>query len=327
LSRIWIRIGQQPVFRRSTRPAFQLQRAALALVLGLLLLGCGPAAPLREVKAPRSITVRIGSTNFSEQLVLAELYGQALGAKGFRIDRQPSMGSRENVEPALEAGRIDLYVEYLATMLAFVTRGADRGSPDPGDTHRRLVEALRPRGIAPLNYSPAVNTNGFVVTRATADRYELGRLSDLTPIANQLTFGGPPECPVRPFCLPGLQQTYGISFRQFRILDTGGPQTVAALENGQIDVGLLFTTDPVIQAKQLSLLADDRNLQLADNVTPVVRADLLSSAPPEFATTVNGVSARLTTAELTGLNAQVQLEGQKPDAAAAAWLRVHELLR
>ena len=108
------------------------------------MLGCGPAAPLREVRQPKAITVRIGSTNFSEQLVLAELYGQALGAKGFRIERHPSLGSRENVEPALEAGRIDLYAEYLATMLAFVTRGADRGSPDPAATHRRLVEALGP---------------------------------------------------------------------------------------------------------------------------------------------------------------------------------------
>jgi osmoprotectant transport system substrate-binding protein len=296
-------------------------------VLLALVLGCGPTAPLREVKSPKSITVRVGSTNFSEQLILAEVYGQALAGKGFRVERHPSLGSRENVEPALEAGRIDFYVEYLATMLAFVTRGADRGSPDPADTHRRLVGALRPLGIAPLNYAPAVNTNGFAVTRATAERYYLSRMSDLTPVANQLTFGGPPECPARPFCLPGLQQTYGITFREFRILDTGGPLTVAALESGQVDVGLLFTTDPLIQVKRFILLADDRNLQLADNVTPVVRADLLSGAPPELAATVNEVSARLTTTELTDLNAQVQLEGQKPEDAAAAWLRKHDLLR
>ena len=298
----------------------------LALLAVLLVAACGPVEAIRESRRPLP-PVKIGSTNFGEQLILAEVYGQALEAKGFRIERQLNLGSREAVEPALEAGRIDLYVEYLATMLAFVTRGSQLGSSDADATHRQLAGALEPLGISVLTYAPAVNTNGFVVTRATADRYLLSKLSDLTPVAERLTFGGPPECPVRPFCLVGLQQTYGITFRGFRILDTGGPQTVAALESGQIDVGLLFTTDPVIQARQLILLADDRNLQLADNVAPVVRTDLLNRAPPEFSATLNEVSGRLTTSELTALNGRVILEGQSPGEAAGAWLQVQGLAR
>ena len=165
------------------------------------------------------------------------------------------------------------------------------------------------------------------MTGATAERYGLSKLSDLAPLADQLSLGGPPECPVRPFCLPGLRQTYGLTFRAFRIYDVGGPQTVAALESGQVDVALLFTTDPLISARSFVLLADDRQLQLADNVAPVVRMDLLRKAPPDFRSTLDAVSAKLTTAELTRLNAQVALEGKAARDTARAWLQDNALLR
>ena len=186
----------------------------------------------------------------------------------------------------LESGRMDLYPEYLATMLAFVTRGADLGSSDAEATYQHLGDALKPLGITPLAYAPARNTNGFVVTAATAERYHLTKLSDLVPVSQSLVLGGPPECPVRPFCLPGLRQTYGINFfKDFRPLDAGGPLTVAALESGQVQVALLFTTNPIIAAGQFVLLEDDRNLQLADNVVPVARTDVLNKAPADFRTT------------------------------------------
>lgn len=310
--------------KRMFSPIVRLCLLILALVA---LAGCLPpgatSAPAREAKP----TVRVGSTNFNEQIVLAELYAQALEENGYRIERRLNLGSRESVEPALESGQIHLYPEYLATMLAFVTRGADRGSSDADATHRRLHEVLRPQGIAVLEYAPAVNTNGFVVTRATADKYRLAKLSDLAPVASQLVLGASPECPVRPFCIPGLRQVYGITFKDFRILDPGGPLTVGALESGLIDVGVLFTTDPLISAKSFVLLADDQNLQLADNVAPVVRADFLGRAPADFQPTLNAVSAQLTTAELTQLNARVALERQAPHDAADAWLRAKGLAK
>ena len=292
--------------------------ATLSLVALLVVaLACARAGPSTGGKA----TVRVGSTNFGEQVILAELYAQTLEANGYRIERRLNLGSREIVEPALESGQIDLYAEYLATMLAFVTKGEAKGSADPAATRAALQEALTPRGITVLDYAPAVDTNGLVVTRATADRYRLAKVSDLAPVGEQLVLGGPPECPQRPFCLPGYQETYGITFKDFRPLDTGGPITVAALEGSQIDVAVLFTTDAAIASRGLVLLADDRQLQLADNVAPVVRNDLLSKAGDDFRPLVNAVSARLTTEELTALNKQVGVDRKEPRDVAAAWLR------
>jgi osmoprotectant transport system substrate-binding protein len=299
-------------------------RAVSLLTLALTaaaLVACSPRYFANQSGRTVKPTITVGSTNFSEQVILAELYAQALEGNGYRIERRLNLGSREAVEPALVSGRIDLYPEYLATLLAFVTGGADRGSPDPAATYGSLRQALEPLGISVLDYAPAVNTNGFVVTRSTAEKYQLAKLSDLAPVAPQLVLGGPPECPLRPFCLTGLRATYGIDFKDFRVLDTGGPLTVAALEGGQVDVALLFSTDPLIRSKQFVLLADDRSLQLADNVAPVVRTDLLNRAPADFQTLLNGVSAKLTTDELTRLNAQVVVEGQQPKNVAEAWLR------
>jgi osmoprotectant transport system substrate-binding protein len=306
--------------------AVRIRRVVLLVALLLLLAGCF-APESFGVGRPQKPTVKIGSTNFSEQQLLAELYGVALEGAGYRVERQLGLGSRETVEPALESGRMDLYAEYLATLLAFVTGDPGRGSADPSATYQTLQTVLEPRGIAALSYAPAANTNGLVVTRPTAQRYGLAKISDLVPIAERLVLGGPPECPVRPFCLPGLRQTYGITFRAFRIYDAGGPQTVAALESGQIDVALLFTTDPIIAARSFVLLADDRQLQLADNVVPIVRSDLLRKAPSDFRSTLDAVSARLTTEELTRLNAQVSLEREPPRDVARAWLQANGLAR
>src|SRR5919199_3355817 len=301
--------------------------SGMALLLLALLTACQGGPLTGRDAPPQKPRITIGSMNFAEQLVLAELYARALEARGYRVDRVPSLGPRETAEPALESGRIDLYPEYLATLLTFLTGGADRGTSDPAATHQRLSDVLKARGVTAFAYAPAVNTNGFAVTAGTAQRYGLEKLSDLPPVAPQLIFGGPPECPVRPFCLPGLRQTYGITFRAFRIYDAGGPQTVAALESGQVDVALLFTTDPLIAARSFVLLADDRQLQLADNVAPVIRTDLLKKAPQEFRPTLDAVSAKLTTPDLTGLNGQVSLERQAPRDAARGWLQANGLLR
>jgi osmoprotectant transport system substrate-binding protein len=276
-------------------------------------------------------TVRVGSTNFAEQSILAELYAQALEANGYKVERRLNLGPREVVEPALESNQIDLYAEYMATLLAFVGKASGANAPaasgDPAATASTLQSALQPKGLAVLDYAPAVDTNGYVVTRATADKYRLTKLSDLAPVASQLVLGGPPECPDRPFCLPGLRDTYGLTFKDFKPLDAGGPLTVAALEGNQVDVGVIFTTDAVIATRGLVLLADDKRLQLADNVVPVVRADFLNKAPADFKTTINAVSAKLTTEELTGLNKAVGVDRKEPRDVAAAWLRDKGLVK
>ena len=145
--------------------------------------------------------MRVGSTNFSEQLILGELYAQVLEANGFTVERRFNLGSREIVAPALESGQIDLMAEYLATAEAFWAKDATKASSDPTATQRALQDVVGPKNLTVLDYAQAVDTNGFVVTKATADRLRLTKMSDLAPVAGDLVLGGPPECPQRPFCL------------------------------------------------------------------------------------------------------------------------------
>jgi glycine betaine/choline ABC-type transport system substrate-binding protein len=137
------------------------------------------------------------------------------------------------------------------------------------------------------------------------------------PVASQMTLGGPPECPERPFCIPGLEEVYGVEFGDFRALDVGGPLTVKALEAGRIDVGLLFSTSSVIADKGWVVLEDDKSLQLAENITPVVSQDVLD---PTITKLLNSVSATLTTENMTELNGRVEIDGEDPEDVAEAFL-------
>lgn len=143
------------------------------------------------------------------------------------------------------------------------------------------------------------------------------------PIASQLTLGGPPECPERPFCIPGLKETYGIEFGDFKPLDVGGPLTVEALRNGDIDVALLFSTSSVIGDEGWVVLEDDKSLQNADNITPVVRTEVLDDTITER---LNAISAALTTENVTELNGRVEINGEDPDGVAADFLQSEGLL-
>ncbi len=145
-------------------------------------------------------------------------------------------------------------------------------------------------------------------------------------IASSLVLGGAPTCPTRPFCQIGLEKTYGLKFKSFKPLDTGGPLTVAALQDGSIDVGLLFTTNGVIVSKGWVLLEDDKHLQPADNVTPVLTTKIASAYGASFADLVNKVCAKLTTAVLTDLNKQTDIDQKDPDDVAMAWLESNNLI-
>ncbi|MCL6648073.1 MAG: ABC transporter substrate-binding protein [Chloroflexi bacterium] len=297
---------------------------ALGLVLLTALLACQPASPGGALP-----TIRIGSTNFAEQLVVAELYAQVLEQAGYKVERRYNLGSREIVAPALESGQIDLYPEYLATYVIYLTKDPNKGTPDAAQTYAALQEALKAKNITALQYAPAIDSNGFVVTRAFADRNGLKRVSDLQKLNGQLVLGGPPECPQRPLCLQGLERLYGLRFKEFKALDAGGPLTVAALEGNQIDVAVLFTSDAVIAVKGFVLLEDDKKLQPADNLVPVVRNDFLSKVPnqDQFKKLLNDVSAKLTTEELTQLNKQVGVDKKEPKDVAVAWLKSKGLLK
>jgi len=273
--------------------------------------------------------VKVGSTNFYEQGILGELYAQILENSGYKVERKFNLGNREIVQPALESGQIDLDAEYLATLLSFVDKTV-KASTDPKETAKLLQTALSPKKLTVLDFAAATDQNGFVVTKETAAKYNLKKLSDIAANAQgQLTLGGPPECPgaTRPFCKPGLEQTYGIKFKDFKPLDAGGPLTVTALEGKQVDIGLLFTSDPGIVAKGFVLLDDDKHLQLSDNIAPVVRDDLLAKDDGTLKKLLNSISAKLSQDELNGMNKLVSVDKKDPKDVAKDWLKKMGLIK
>ena len=286
-----------------------------------------PSAAASPVAGGPKPQVKVASFNFDESEILMELYSQVLETNGYTIERHPRLGTREIVEPALESGQIDLVPEYLATVEAFLAKDQSKASSDPAETQKALQDLLTPKNITVLDFAQAVDTNGFVVTKATAGKFNnLSKMSDLQPVASQLVLGGPPECPQRPFCLPGLMRVYNLQFKDFKPLDAGGPLTVAALDSGDIDVGLLFTTDPNITLKNYTLLDDDKHLQLADNVAPVVRNDILTRGT-DARNLLNGVTSKLTTADLTDMNKQVGIDHKDAKDVAKAYLQSKQLIR
>jgi osmoprotectant transport system substrate-binding protein len=294
--------------------------APFGLSLLVLLAACTGSVSVPPPRPPDAITV--AAFGFTESQILAELYSQALGAKGYPIDPVLNAGPRELVQPALAEGLIDVVPEYAGSALSFLTLGDTEGSASVSETHAALARVVAPFGVIALASARAQDANAIVVTRATADRFGLRNTSDLTPVGSQLVFGGPPECANRRLCLVGLESVYGIGFREFIPLDSGGPLTLQALRSGGIDVALMFTTDPAIVSEELVVLTDDRRLQPAENVTPLVRRQVLSTHGNGVVETLDGVSALLTTSDLREMIGQV-VGGRTAHDVAASWLRNH----
>jgi osmoprotectant transport system substrate-binding protein len=273
--------------------------------------------------------VIVGSTNFYEQVTLGELYAQVLEANGYKVTRKFNLGNREIVYPAIKSGQIDVVAEYLATLLAFVDKDGKIAKPttDKKDTATGLQKALDADQLTVLDAADATDQNGFVVTKDTASSKNLKKISDLAPYAKDMVLGGPAECPTRPFCALGLKNVYGLTFKDFKALDVGGPLTVTALEGKQIDVGLILTSDPSIVAKGFVLLDDDKHLQLADNLAPVVRNALLQKDDGALKRLLNSISAKLSQAELNDLNKQVTVDKKDSKDVAAAWLKKQGLIK
>ena len=304
--------------RAASRPVL------LLVALVLLAAGCdrGQAPPPPE--DPRRPTIQLASFDFPESELLGELYGQALAQHGFPVEQVIQLGAREVVAPALEQGKVDMVPEYLGSALNFLNDRDRVATADPALTHARLEQAFAPRGVSVLAFAPAQDRNAFVVNGDLARRNGMGRLSDLAPMAGKLTIGGPPECPQRPLCLRGLQELYKLRFARFEAMPSRAV-TAAALDTGEIDVGMIETTDPNLVKADLVQLADDRRLQPADNVVPVVRREILDAYGPPLVGLLNTVSAQLTTAELSRLNLNVA-KGQTAAGAAEGWLRAHTII-
>ncbi|HVC42999.1 MAG TPA: ABC transporter substrate-binding protein [Candidatus Saccharimonadales bacterium] len=290
---------------------------AAAVVVLTFVAACGSSG---GTGATSKGTVTVAGFNFPESSVLAELYGQALAHDGYSVNYKLNLGTRKVVAPALQSGQIDIYPGYAASELEYYNNGAGEATADPVATTAKLNTYLAKLNAEALTPSQAFDGNAYAVTKATAARYNLKTLSDLTPIAGELVFGAGPECPTYKFCLPGLSSVYGLHFKQTLTLDTDGPATRAAFKNGSIQVGLVFSSDADLNALGLVVLQDDKHMIAADNVVPVVRTAI---ATDEVKKVLNNIDANLTTADLVTMNGQVELLHQDADAVASAYLQQH----
>jgi osmoprotectant transport system substrate-binding protein len=302
----------------------RFRAVASVLVVGSLAGSCSVGRDVTR-RARSAEHVVVASFDFTESRLLAEIYAQVLEANDVPVARELSLGPRELVQPALQQGFVDVVPEYLGTALGAFAPGTDLDPSDTRAVRAALRRAVRPYGLRVLAPAPAQNQNTLVVTRATSLRFGIEATSDLAPLAHRFVLAGPPECPERRYCLDGLRDVYGLRFRQF-VAVAGASRVRRALDDGVADVGVMFTTDGELAARDLVALRDDRQLQPVDNVTPVVSDDALARYGDRTVRALDRVSARLSTATLRFLNWRVDVAGNDLAAEARAWLVRHDLV-
>ncbi len=300
------------------RSIFRLRVIGATLfAFALLAAACGDSdGSGGDANIPDGPTITVTSFNFNESQILAEIYAQALEDSGYPVDRQLNLGAREVVLPALGDGEVDLVPEYIGTMLTFLGGTA---TSDSESTHAALVELASGENIAVAGFTPAQDKNGLVVTSDFAEETGITKTSELAE-RDDLVFGGPPECPNREFCLIGLQDVYGWTPAEFKPLDVGGPLTVAALDGGEIDVALLFTSDGIIAARNFVLLEDDQGLQPAENVAPALSSEVADVYGQDLIDRLDEVSAAISQVALTEMNRRAGVDQDDPADIAADWL-------
>lgn len=265
-------------------------------------------------------TITIGSQSFWESAVVAEIYAQALEDAGFTIERDFELGARDVTQPALVDGQLDLMPEYIGGLLA-VSYGGEP-TPDIDESLTALREELEADGLVAFEPTPGTDADGFAVRQETATEFGLETMTDLAEVADQLTWGVAQECGDNPNCGPGLERVYGIAYDELDLETLGACSTAIAeaLNASNIDVAQVCTTQPEIAGFNLVLLEDDGGLAPAQNIVPVVRQEIVDEAGDLLESTLNDVSALLTTEELTNLGAAVILNGESYEDAAAQWL-------
>jgi osmoprotectant transport system substrate-binding protein len=303
--------------------------ASIALLVLAAGLGCGRQEGTTVGGSPspkNGPKITIGSANFAESQILAEIYAQGLAAKGYKVGKKLNIGAREVYFPALLSGHIDMLPEYTGSTLAYLTKEADASKPDAETNYQNLVAALRNKNITALEMAAAQDQDGIVVNKQTAEKYGLKKVSDLKAHASELVMGGPPECPQRHACLKGLEDVYGIHFKDFKPLDVAGPITVKALKSNEIQVADLFTTQSAIPANGFVLLEQDPPIAGAENVVPIVRDEIVEAYGDDLKNDVNAITAKITTKNLTAMNKRVEIDKDDADQVAADWLESEGLV-
>lgn len=299
----------------------------VVLALGLSACGGGGNDPLATGSSGASSAaggsggagVTVGSADFPESKLLAELYAGALKAKGVQVDTKLGIGSRETYIPALKDGSIDVIPEYSGALDRYFNKDAKAQTSDAILTE---LKASLPSHLEVLQPAKAEDKDAVVMTKAKAQELGVTSIADLKGKSEQLTIGGPAEWQSRSYGIPGLEKTYGLTFKQFRKLDAGGPLAVQGLKNGQVDLANIFTTDPAIQVNDFQVLEDPQNFFAAQNVLPLaVKGKLDATAKGAL----DAVSAKLDTQALTDLLKKVSVDHQKPADVADEWLKANSL--
>ena len=263
-------------------------------------------------------TITVGSADFPESELLATIYAGALTAKGVAADTKLNIGSREVYMPALIDGSIDLIPEYTGATMSYLDKNATASAPkDVADALKKLL----PKGIAMLTPSAAQDTDVIAVTQATADKYKLKSIADLSPHAAEMVLGGPPEMKTRQEGVVGLGKLYGLKFQSFKSLDVAGPLTLSALQNGQVAAADMTSTDPAMKTSKLVALLDPKNLYPAQNIVPLIADKKLDD---KVTATLDAVSAALTTDDLITMNARLD-NHEAYETVAGDWLAAHHL--
>lgn len=285
---------------------------ALVAAGSLALTACGDSDPL-AADGGDGETIVIGSQAYYSNEIVAEIYAQALEADDVEVDRQFQIGQREVYLPDIENGSIDLFPEYTGPLLIALDPEASATKPD--EVYTALGEAL-PEGLRLLEASPATDQDSYVVTREFADKWGVATIEDLAKVTDPLVFGANSEAESRPNGPKGLKKAYGVDVTFTPIEDSGGPLTVKALQDGDIQIGLIYTADPSIKKNDLVTLEDTKGLFLASAVVPVASDDVSDEA----AEVIDEISAALSAEDLIALNAR-SVEEKLPAATIAKdWL-------
>jgi osmoprotectant transport system substrate-binding protein len=269
--------------------------------------------------------IRIGAQDFGESAILAEIYGQVLEAEGYTVEQVSVGGFRDVLLAAYDNGEVNLSPEYAASMLEFLNGNAGEATADAEETVELLQAQLDELELVALTPSPAVDTNAFVVTQETADAEGLAKLSDLPADGGGLTLGASQDCETNPFCIPGLQRVYDVDLSgDFVPLDSG--LVADALAAGEIQVGVLFSTNGRIAEEGWVLLEDDQGMLAADNVVPVISAELEEAYGQDLVDLLDEVSAAIDTDTLTELNKRFDIDKEDAEDIAADFIEEAGLL-
>ncbi|MFE7231734.1 ABC transporter substrate-binding protein [Streptomyces sp. NPDC002405] len=306
---------------KSSKSHFGAAAVALAATAALLA-GCSSGGssgkdPLAEGRAGAG-TVVVGSNNFAESILIADIYGEALKARGIKVEYKPNIGSRETTYGLLKNGSITVLPEYNGALLAYLD---SKAAPKTVEATTAAIGAKLDSGLTLLEPAPAEDKDSVTVNAATAKKYgltEKSSIADLKDAAKDLVIGGSPEFQARHQGLKGLKSEYGLEFKSFKALDAGGPLTQAALKKNTVQVADVFTTDPTIAKEKFVVLQDPKNLFGFENVQPLVYKSGLDQKGVDA---LNAVSAKLDTATLLDLDTQVQSQNKDPLDVAKAWLK------